>query len=123
VAAATAAPRRRSRAIGRATEFTGGRYHVGLESDCPIEGLRNWTLQREGLFVDIELSGPIEYAEAVYLDEGVFLRIHVKGDNGTRVLEGTLTPTPLGLSGKLFEWGKTPCGNWQVHKVTATLSH
>jgi len=123
VAAATAAPRRRTRAIGRATEFTGGRYHVGLEADCPIEGLRNWTIEREGMFADIHPSGPIERAEAVYIEEGLFVRIHVKGDNGTRILEGTLTPTPLGLSGKLFEWGRTPCGIWQVHKVTATLSH
>lgn len=121
--ATTAASRRRGRAIGR-HGFTGGRYHVSVEGDCPVNGLRNWTLVREGMFVDIEESPVIERADAVFLDGEVFMRLHVKDGNATRILEGTLQITDLGLSGKLFEWGDSPCGQlWALHRVEASLSH
>lgn len=122
-AATAAAPRRRGRAIGR-NGFTGGRYHVSFEGDCPVQSLRNWTLEREGMFIDIEESGPIERAESAFVDGEVFMRLHVKDGNATRILEGTLQVTALGLGGKLFEWADSPCGGrWQVHRVEATLSH
>lgn len=115
--------RRRGRAIGR-NAFTGGRYHVALEGDCPLTSLREWKLEREGMFVDVERSPVIERAESAFIDGQVFMRLHVKDGATTRILEGTLNVTDLGLSGKLFEWGDSPCGGrWQVHRVTATLSH
>jgi hypothetical protein len=122
--AAMNSTRRRSRAIGRSSVFTGGRYHVSLEGDCPLTSLREWELEREGMFVDVERSSVIERAEAAFLEGGVFMRLHVKDGATTRILEGTLNVTELGLSGKLFEWGDSPCGGrWQVHRVTASLSY
>ena len=122
-AAAAVSPRGRTRAIGR-TGFTGGRYHVMFEGDCPLNSLRNWTLEKEGIFIDIEKSGQIERADAAFIDGEVYMKLYVKDGNATRVIEGTLQVTELGLSGKLFEWGDSPCGGrWQVHRVTASLSH
>ena len=119
----TASSRRRGRAIGR-TEFNGGRYHVTVEGDCPLTSLHEWSLEREGMFVHVAPSPVIERGEAVYLDGGVFLRLHIKDGATTRVLEGTLQLTELGLSGKLFEWAGTPCGKrWQVYRVESSLSH
>lgn len=123
MAAATVTTSRRGRAIGR-TGFTGGRYHVFVEGDCPVNSLRTLSLDREGMFVDVEKSGAVEHGEAVFLNGEVFMRLHVKDGNATRILEGTLQLTELGLSGKLFEWGDSPCGGrWQVHRITASLSH
>jgi len=74
--------------------------------------------------VDVERSPVIERAESAFLEGQVFMRLHVKDGATTRILEGTLNVTDLGLSGKLFEWGDSPCGGrWQVHRVTASLSH
>lgn len=117
------AVRRRTRAIGRTNNFNGGRYHVALEGDCPLLSLRSWSLEREGLFIHVDPTGPIERAEAVWIDGEIFMRLHVKDGSSTRILEGSLVPTAMGLSGKLFEWKNSPCGGWQVHRVTATFSH
>jgi hypothetical protein len=124
IAQASVPVRRRGRAIGRSTGFTGGRYNVSLEGDCPVTSLHNWNLEVEGMFVHVDRNGAIQRGDAVYLDGDVFMRLHVKDGAKTRVLEGTLKMTELGLSGKLFEWGDSPCGGrWQVHRVEASLSH
>lgn len=69
-------------------------------------------------------SSVIERGDAVFLNGEVFMRLHVKDGATTRVLEGTLSITELGLSGRLFEWGDSPCGGrWQVHRVVTSLSH
>lgn len=116
-------PRRRGRAIAR-NGFEGGRYHVSVEGDCALPSLREWSLDREGMFVHVSPSSAIERGEAVFLDGEVFIRLRVKDGAMTRVLEGTLKVTELGLSGKLFEWGDSGCGGrWQVHRVVASLSH
>lgn len=123
-ATAASAPRRRGRVIGRNAAFTGGRYHVAFEGDCPITAVRNLTLEREGMFIDVGLGGGIERAEAVYLDDELFLRLYIKDGDTTRVVEGTPAFTALGLGGKLYEWKDAPCSrSWQVHRFTATLSH
>jgi hypothetical protein len=124
VAQDVASPRRRGRVIGRSNGFTGGRYDVFLDGDCPLTSLRDWSLDVEGMFVHVAQTGVIERGDAVYLDGEVYMRLHVKDGANTRVLEGTLKMTELGLAGKLFEWNGSPCGGrWQVHRVEASLSH
>jgi hypothetical protein len=123
LAPSTVTSRRRTRAIGR-HGFEGGRYDVSIQGDCALPSLREWSLDREGMFVHVAPSSAIERGEAVFLDGEVYMRLHVRDGAMTRVLDGTLKVTELGLSGKLFEWGDSGCsGRWQVHRVEASLSH
>jgi hypothetical protein len=122
--ATSASAPRRGRVIGRNSGFTGGQYHVAFEGDCPITSVRNLTLEREGMFIHVGLGDGIERADAVYLDDELFLRLYIKDGDKTRIVEGTPTFTPLGLGGKMYEWKDAPCSrDWQVHRFTATLSH
>jgi hypothetical protein len=110
----------RGRALGRGTNFVDGQYEVSVQSDCPIAGFNSFTFHREGIFVDFVTGGVIAKADAVYTDFAINATFTMRDGEGLRVLDGSLAPTADGrLVGKFFESGKTPCGHWQVHDVTA----
>lgn len=108
-------PHSRQRSVGRvAGAVINGEYDVTVESRCSVSGLSSFTLRREGMFVDID------NAEAVYLDGVIDTTFTIREGNQTRVLNGALVPDSTGtLRGKLIESGDTPCGGWQVYRVTA----
>lgn len=119
IAAAPSRPHSRTRTIGRATSFPDGEYTVAVDSRCSISGLNGFTLAREGMFVDFAAS-PIEKVEGVFLDGVIYTKYTIREGDRTRVLDGTLVPDAGGrLTGKLIESGDTPCGGWQVYRVTA----
>lgn len=112
----------RGRALGRGTNFVDGQYEVSVQSDCPIAGFNSFTFHREGIFVDFVTGGVIARADAVYTDGAINVTFTLRDGEAVRVLDGSLAPTADGrLTGKFFESGKTPCGKWQIHDVTAVL--
>jgi hypothetical protein len=102
------------------TSTAGGSFSVDIQSDCPVNGLTEFSFEREGLFVHFESTAVIESANAAYLPGELYVELRVKEGNTIRELIGTLEPTPNGLKGKLLELQPTPCGRlWAAHKVTA----
>ena len=112
----------RARSIRRVMNV-GGEYTLDVRSACPITGLNEWAFERDGIFVRFAPSPWIASAQAVYLDDVLYVELQVKDGAATRKLSGTLKPGEDSvLTGKLIESQRTPCGLlWETHRVTATM--
>ncbi|HEX7832819.1 MAG TPA: VCBS repeat-containing protein [Thermoanaerobaculia bacterium] len=101
--------RRRASRSANTTVAGPERYQNALNGPCPVAGLKNWTLTREGFFAELQVEGA-KSAEAAILGQSLITRIVVADGAKDRVLQGQLSLVYDRLRGVLNDAADTSCG-------------